>query len=322
MKRVFLSLLAAILLLGTSVGAWADTYTFSPVALPGIPSWAIAPTGINVQGGVFGIYYDDAFVARPFVFANGSLQNLPRPDEGQVFVWNMNARGTYVGSLAAGFQTFGLLMSQNGQKTVVQVPGSPQTFLLGINDSGVSVGSYLPSWNAQQRGFRWENGSITPLQLPWAVNGFVARDINASGDIVGTWWADVFGPRHGYLMTRKSVVSLDYPNSLTTGIAGINNSGQIVGGTTTDDHVFFDNGDGTFWDYEFSGDHGFVYKNGKYSLVDYPAPAGYALTYGGTYPWAINERGQVLVYVDAFYDDPITFDEVYVNGYFVASPNR
>jgi len=55
-----------------------------------------------------------------------------------------------------------------------------------------------------------------------------ANDINASGQIVGTY-LEPSGAQHGFLAVGATFTTIDFPGAALSAAWGINSAGQIVG---------------------------------------------------------------------------------------------
>jgi uncharacterized membrane protein len=102
-----------------------------------------------------------------------------------------------------------------------------------------------------------------------------ARGINDAGDVVGdfaTAAQETAGSESGYLRHNGKYTKINFPGARDTDANGISESGEIVG---TYDLV--------------AGDHGYVFKNGKYkALPDPPNQDGFPDFN------AINEEGDIV----------------------------
>jgi probable HAF family extracellular repeat protein len=117
-------------------------------SLPGLPN--IYPKAVNGKGGVIG--YCTA------VFSTTSTG----------FYWQPNADGS------------------GGQMTAISPPaGDSAVRIFSINDRGQVVG-LTEDINARRRAILWENGKLTILPAPFPGQNYLAYDINAFGDIIGT----------------------------------------------------------------------------------------------------------------------------------------
>ena len=68
----------------------------------------------------------------------------------------------------------------------------------------------------------WQSGTVTDLGI-----GGLARGINDSGEIVGTFYSE--GKGHAFLYREGEVTNLGISGWFETGAYGINNRGQVVG---------------------------------------------------------------------------------------------
>jgi probable HAF family extracellular repeat protein len=78
------------------------------------------------------------------------------------------------------------------------------------------------------------------------------------------------GPAYAILLQNGIATTLEVPGSRSTGVSGINDSGQIVGS-------YFDS----------STDHSFLFENGSYITLDVPGSSQ-------TSPTGINAAGQIV----------------------------
>lgn len=75
---------------------------------------------------------------------------------------------------------------------------------------------------------------------------------------------------HGFVLSKGTFVTVDFPGATGTSINGINDRGQIVGNYQDSDHF----------------DHGFVARGARFMTVDYPGALG-------TVVWGINASGRI-----------------------------
>src|SRR6516225_2327728 len=94
---------------------------------------------------------------------------------------------------------------------------------------------------------------FTTLDVPSTPIAALARGINDSGQIVGTYFNGNL-VSHGFLLSNGTLTTLDVPVSINTIPDAINASGQIVG------------------HYQDSrlGVHGFLLSGGSYTRIDVP----------------------------------------------------
>ena len=111
-----------------------------------------------------------------------------------------------------------------------------------------------------------------PIDAPKA-KATIASAININGEIVGRY-TDEHDRVHGFLIDRTGAfITLDAPGGVFTVARGLNDHGHVVGRYDTADGV----------------GHGYVYRNGKFTQIDYPGPVGTE-----TFPWSINNSGAIV----------------------------
>jgi len=158
----------------------------------------------------------------------------------------------------------------------VNIPGSTSTGPGGINNAGVSVGSYLDSAGVQH-GYIFEGKKLTTLDDPNAMAGTTsASGLNPNGTIsvVGTYVSSATGGSVGFLYKNGKYKDITGPSSSRgTVAAGINDAGAMVG----------------FYEDSSSVVHGFLLKGQKYTTLDYPGAAS-------TYATGINKGGEISMY--------------------------
>jgi probable HAF family extracellular repeat protein len=154
----------------------------------------------------------------------------------------------------------GFVRTPNGSLTTFDPDGSISTRALGINNAGVIVGYYGDGSHAQ--GFiRTPDGKFTQQDFP-SPPAFESglTDINNRGDIVGGYdTGDVATSINYVLQHGRYTVMPDAPGSapLLTFASGINDLGWLTG--------YFQDTAGN--------DHGFLFINGVYRIVDDPRPS-------------------------------------------------
>ncbi len=121
------------------------------------------------------------------------------------------------------------------------VPGSVQTQVTGLNNTGVTVGFYVNAKNANQ-GFYEASGSFHTVDFPTNDNASPKFDqllgVNDHGIAVG-FYNDAKGNAHGftYNINTGKFHSVNVPGDTGVTAAAINNEGDIAG--------FATNGSGT-----------------------------------------------------------------------------
>jgi probable HAF family extracellular repeat protein len=227
-------------------------------------------------------------------FANGIN------DAGQVVGWWADRNG----------RDHGFLYSE-GRYTTLDAPGATfASAAYGINDFGQIIGAYQ-NQPASSRGFLLNGTTYTDIVPPGASSSsnIAPAGINNAGQIVGYYYNTYPGAEHGFLLSDGSYTQLDHPGSIFTYLGAINNSGQILGGSSLG---FFLLSGGTYTaldllnfglpaglndagqivgTYEYEG-AGFVLSDGVYTTLRVPGAED-------TEAVSINNDGQVV----GFYQD-------------------
>lgn len=181
---------------------------------------------------------------------------LPNAVGGTAF--GINSYRTTVGQAAFNSgPNQGFIRYSNGTVKYFLAPNSSFTRFTARNDNGVSVGVYIPAGWSITKGFMLNGSTLTVIVHPSAARGTYVAGINKWGTIVG-YYLDSAQVPHGFKRYGNGVfVTLNYPGAQGTRILGINDSGAMVGS--------YDDG---------GGHHGFVYRNGQWSKLDYPGNTG------------------------------------------------
>ena len=122
-----------------------------------------------------------------------------------------------------------LILAQSNVKvahltvTRIDVPGSSDTNLSGINNNGVIVGSFDfirgPDWHS----FTWSNYFDVPNAL-----FTIARGINDTDQIVGYYGLNN-SESPGFIYDGQAFITVQYPGATSTTPDAINNVGLVVG---------------------------------------------------------------------------------------------
>lgn len=233
MKTIHQLLLGITLLLtGLVTSTLAEPATsiqlLSTFDYPGATS--TTPIGINDRGDISGYYVDGNNVTRGFIrLRNGTFQPpIVEPNDngnstrGQRINNSRVVCGFYSGnSLLHGF------LVANDRFREFNVPGSPNTFIFALNDTGSFVGSY---GDLSTLGAYLNADGVTTL---FSVGGSGVTEplgINNANDIVGFYFDTDFNA-HGFLRSGAGALTfpMDFPGATATFLVDINDSSLLVG---------------------------------------------------------------------------------------------
>jgi len=207
----------------------------------------ISGTYINSSDLPYGfIYYKGTYTTTDFAGTKGISSNKALTG----FYWGVD--GTATGYVAVP-HTFKL--------TTVTIPNSKQGRQLAINNSGVSVGTYVDS-GGTTHGMMLSGTTVTNIDDPKGVYS-ICFGINSTNQIVGDYF-DTSGNPHGFLYSGGAFTDIPGPPSaLSSDATGINDAGDIAGD-------YFDGGARTHY--------GFLLKGGNYTTLN---PTGSSNTFSG-----------------------------------------
>jgi len=189
----------------------------------------------NDSGDVVGDFIGDDGFTHGFLLNDAGITTLDFPGASDTIAFGINESGTVAGYWDL-LDAFGNLIAYHGFTwrsgifSEVDFPGAIDTGVTGINAAGDLVGFWDTGVASPiGHGFVFSHGTFTSFDVP--VTGATvtqANDINASGQIVGTY-IDANGLLHGFLMGRGAFSTIDFPGAGQTSAWGINSAGQIVG---------------------------------------------------------------------------------------------
>lgn len=243
--------------------------TPTPSTTPTPPTYTVLydfagrPAGINASGQVTG---DTTFngVQRAFRFTAGTLTDLGPSAAGLSGLgYAINASGA-VGGVTVRFNPNPQFLAAlfNGDGTFVDptatIPNVLNSFVQGINDSGVSTGYYLVNvgGSAQPHPFRYSNGTLTDVSAQIPLNNPYALGINASGAITGMGFSPAAGRTLGFILSAAGGSTLiptlggEFCNPLALNDAGVvtGNSNYTPSGFTSPVYRAFRFADGVITD--------------------------------------------------------------------------
>jgi probable HAF family extracellular repeat protein len=194
---------------------------YSTIQVPG--AVRTQATGVNNRGQVVGDYLTADGAVHGYRWDGGRFTTIDGPAAAsQVTVLDINDRGQMVGVYAdtAG-APHGFLLS-NGRYTTVDMPGVRYTIPYSINNRGQVAGfttDALPVPAASQvHGFVRDGvgGPVTRIDVPGAVIGTIALDINDAGTVVGMYGNPDARPSTRHL-PAMSAVAKPYASESNTG---------------------------------------------------------------------------------------------------------
>ncbi|MEP5765225.1 MAG: DUF3466 family protein [Halieaceae bacterium] len=152
-------------------------------------------------------------------------------------VFGINNRGDAVGNGYDGLDTFPFIYDskKDTYTDVATLEGYESTVLLGINDSGVIVGSVIREDDSGRNGFiRDKKGNFTVFSHPDAASTTNPRSINNKGLVTGFRDTER-GAFVGFIFDPKSDSFSDInPTAFFTIAQGINSKGEVVGSSNFD----------------------------------------------------------------------------------------
>jgi uncharacterized membrane protein len=205
---------------------------------------------INNRGEIVGFYNDDqgATTTGFLRTKRGRFVDIDVPGSRVTGPFKINDRrqvaGLYIdadaqpgpdGTVPSG--TIHGFVWDDGDYETIDVAGANATFVLGINNRGQTVGSYIDADGAYHGFLRNRKGAVTTLpEAPGAdpaSGGTQPAAINDRGQIVGLAY-DAKGGSRGFLFERGRFKMIAGPDATYTRAIDVNNRGQIVGdyGTT------------------------------------------------------------------------------------------
>jgi hypothetical protein len=158
--------------------------------------------------------------------------------------------------------------------THVNVPGAIQTFTQGVNNTGVTVGSYQDK--SSSHGYILDGKKLTKLDVPKGQqNSTIANGLNPNGaiSVVGVYNTPD-GVPVGFLYKNGNYTDISGPEgSLQSSANSINDSGAIVGWYVDSNAAM----------------HGFLLRGKKYTTLDLPGATE------GSFATAINKNGWIVL---------------------------
>lgn len=237
---------------------------------------------INQGGTVAGYYIDSKREEHGFVrAANGAITEFDVPNLHSPLVTAINGSGELVGygtRVSGGAGTYHGFLRRNTTYIAINVPGSADTVVTGINDSDAVTGSFDDAAGVWHGFIRSGSGTYTTFDEPDATLnqtglGTRALGINANGEVTGYYNDNNTGQAHAFIRDQfGNFTSFDPAGADGTVANSINLSGEVAGNYTDIDQVL----------------HGFV-RDAAGDITSFDPPGSF-----GTFAYSINDAGTVV----------------------------
>jgi probable HAF family extracellular repeat protein len=158
--------------------------------------------------------------------AQGKFLSMDFPGHANTIPQRILADGTVLGcyhdaDLMASMH--GMMMSRDG---VAELPEGMSMHNGATPDGKLIVGLYTDMMDGRGKGYLYEGGTLTPLEVPGSAST-AAWDINPAGVVVGVF-INAAGA-HGFTFDGAQFSRIDVPGATATRVFGINPRGDIVG---------------------------------------------------------------------------------------------
>jgi probable HAF family extracellular repeat protein/YD repeat-containing protein len=194
---------------------------------------------INDRGQVVGFYTQTTLLEDPNARRRGYVLDLNHgrfvridaPGAADTQPTGINNRGQVAGQYQDADGRFHGFVWEQGRFRTIDAPGAVATSLADVNDREQLLGTRVEP-DGTFRGFVLERSRYTTFAPPGAT--VVAPfDINNRGQIVGSAYSDpATAAGRGFLLARGAkgpFTPINFPGAANTVVAGINDSGLIVG---------------------------------------------------------------------------------------------
>lgn len=139
----------------------------------------------------------------------------------------VNLFGTILGVYWDADGVFHGVLRHAGNDTPFDVPGAVDTYPLGINEEGESVGFWDTNPMLANGFYRSASGQFSTVNVPDA-SVTVAFAIKDKSQIAG-YYRSTSGALHGFVKTGMKFQDIDMPGATGTVVTAINNSGTVAG---------------------------------------------------------------------------------------------
>ena len=200
---------------------------FKPLAPDKLGTYFSAAGGPNAAGTTFGAYADASGPQHGFVIRGSRFEKIAFRGHLNSNVDGVDLFGTILGVYWDADGVFHGMFSRNGNEIPFDVNGARDTYPLGLNDLGESVG-YWDTDGVLTHGYvRHANGEVSTLDVPGAAST-VAFAVNELGQVAG-YFTDTAGALHGFVKTGQKIRQFDVPGGVATVVTTLNNWGNVAG---------------------------------------------------------------------------------------------
>ena len=192
-----------------------------------------AARGIGPNGEIVGTYQrvgESGVAAHGFLLTTqGKFLSMDFPGHTNTIPQRLLADGTVLGCYHDADlmgSMHGMTISRDG---VAELPEGMSMHNGATPDGKLIVGLYTDMMDGRNKGYLYEGGTLTPLEVPDSTST-AAWDINPAGVVVGVF-NDAAGA-HGFTFDGVQFTHINVPGATATRVFGINAGGDIVGNYT------------------------------------------------------------------------------------------
>jgi len=210
--------------------AHAMTYRhgrFEPLDPDVLGTYFSAAGGPDDTGSTFGAYADATGLQHGFTIRQGHFETVDFPGHLNSNVDAISPFGTILGVYWDADGAFHGILRRYGSDTPINVAGARDTYPLGLNNKGESVGYWDTNPLVPHGFYRAANGQLSTIDVPDAASTATFA-INDRGQIAG-YYASASGAIHGFVKTRSQFQDIDVPGAIATIATTINNLGTVAG---------------------------------------------------------------------------------------------
>jgi uncharacterized membrane protein len=266
-RTLFLAACSAVLLLVAAPPAWADTYKFTTINVPGESQ--TNARGINDKGQIVGTYFDGSNYYG-FLDSGGKFTTIdvPVPGVTDTVPVGINEAGQIVGWYFGPYVGIHGFLETAGSFTTIDDPSGCCAEAFGINDAGQISGTFTAG---AYHGFLDTSGSFTTIDAPgegaWGTD---LQGLNNSGQLTGFFWDGAHW--QSFLDSSGVFTAFAVPGATDTLAYGVNDGGSVVG---------------YYYTSPIDIQQGFLDEGGMFSTIS--VPGSYF-----TFAEGINDRGQIV----------------------------